>query len=255
MRQFETLVISGGGIKGFGMLGILHKLSIEGYDIMSIKNLVGSSIGGIIAALLCFDFSPIEMLFLFLDLLPIKSFGEDRERIMKRLKKIFKEYTFNDLYEKVGKTLIITSFNKETRKAIFYCRKTYPEKKLIDAVHETSNVPFLMNKDEIYIDGCLCSPFPLNYSKEYFGNTKTIGIYSETSNNQLLPISNPYDDMKLIIQRFYNLIIEYEALFASAEDMIIKFENTIPFEMWQIDFKLARELFIKGYDVSPPVHY
>lgn len=248
MHSFEALVLSGGGIKGFGMLGILHQLLINGLDIDNIKKLVGSSIGGIIAAMLCFDFSPIEIcLFFIFYFLPIKSLSVDKERLIEKLKIVFKDSTFKDVYQKKGKILILTSFDKHKKTSIYYSKDLYPDKKIIDAVSETSNIPFIMNTNDIYIDGCLCSPFPLKYTKDCFNNPKVLGIYTFATNNNLLPIPNPYDDLKIILHQLYNTIISYEIMFASTPDQIIKFEAQIPFEIFQFELNLAKQLFLNGY--------
>jgi hypothetical protein len=241
--QYDTIVISGGGIKGFGMLGILYKLTIENnLDTKSIKNFVGSSIGGIISAMLCFDFLPIEIFFFFFDLLPIESHNIDRIRVVEKLKAIFKDTKFKE----IDKTLVLTSYNKHTRESLFYSKLSHPDKKIIDALYETGNIPFLMSSDEIYIDGCLCSPFPVKYSKDHFFGP-LLGIYTFAMNVNLLPISNPYDDLKIILHQFYNTIISYEILFSSKDDTIIKLDSQIPFEIFKVDFELATKLFLRGY--------
>lgn len=242
----EALVLSGGSAKGFGMLGILHRLSIEKeINLERIKIFVGSSIGGVIVAMLCFDFSPIEIFFFFLDALPF-SYTTNREKVLERLKDVFKDYTFRTLYEKTNKILVLTSFDKKNHYSIYYSKETYPNKKIIDAVSETSNVPFT-NTNDIYIDGCLCSPFPIKYTKETFGDINILGIYTFSTNSTLLPIPNLYDDLKIVLSQLYNKVILYETFFSSKDDLLIRFDNNVPFETFSVDWNLSRQLFMEGY--------
>lgn len=245
MEHFETLVLSSGGAKGFGMLGILHKLSI---DFSKVKNFVGSSIGGIIVAMLCLDYLPIEIFFFLLDTLPIKSY-KDKGKVFEKLQNLFKEVTFEDIFKNKGRVLVITSFNKKERQAIYYSKNSHPDKKIIEAINETSNIPFVSHTDEIFIDGCLCSPFPLKYAKDNFPS-RTLGIYTLAANSNLLPIPNPYDDLKIILHQFYNLLMTYETFFAKEDDQIIRFDNLIPFEMFSVDFDMAEKLFIDGFNYA-----
>lgn len=50
----DTIVLSGGGIKGIGQLGALHYCREKGYlDMLRVNTLAGTSIGSIICLLLC----------------------------------------------------------------------------------------------------------------------------------------------------------------------------------------------------------
>ena len=70
--MYKTLVLSGGGIKGIGVLGILTNLMEKGLiDLKNFENFIGSSVGGIICCLLCLDQSPIDIYLKIVKLLPI----------------------------------------------------------------------------------------------------------------------------------------------------------------------------------------
>ena len=59
--NFNSLVLSGGGSKGFAMLGALQYLYDKGY-MENIKNFIGTSIGGIISYLLIIGMTPVEII-------------------------------------------------------------------------------------------------------------------------------------------------------------------------------------------------
>lgn len=242
--MYKTLVLSGGGIKGFGLLGILHRFS-EQYCFSDIVSFVGSSVGGVIVALLSFNFSPIEVMFFFMDLLPI-SYRSDRDRVLEKLRCIVQDTTFQQLYETKGKNLILTSFDKKNKESIFYSKSTHPSKKIIEAISETSNIPFINNPEDILIDGCLVTPFPVRYAKINCEGP-LLGVYTLTKNTTLLPVPNLYDDFKIVFQQVLNTITIYETYFADTSDTICQFENDLPFEVFQVDWLLTKELFIHGY--------
>ena len=58
----DTIVLSGGGIKGFNMLGSMEYLYDEYYiHHDKIKNMIGTSIGSIICYLLVIGYKPLEI--------------------------------------------------------------------------------------------------------------------------------------------------------------------------------------------------
>src|SRR5271156_5786165 len=65
MNNFDTLVLSGGGIKGLAILGALHYVHDQLKVFTNFKNYVGTSIGSIICYLLIIGYTPLELLLYF----------------------------------------------------------------------------------------------------------------------------------------------------------------------------------------------
>ena len=60
-KQYNTIVLSGGITKGFGLVGSLQYLQDNGI-LPHIQKFIGTSIGAIIAYLVCIGYSPIEIM-------------------------------------------------------------------------------------------------------------------------------------------------------------------------------------------------
>jgi hypothetical protein len=245
----KTLIISGGGIKGFGLLGVLHKLVMDDkLQYSDIKNFIGSSVGGLIVTLICFGYSALDAFLMMFDLLPI-NYAKEKKKLLDKLNSIIADITFEELFTEKGVTLVLTSFDIVERKAIYYSHMTNPDKRVFDAVSETISIPVLMNSSDPYVDGCLCSPFPILFAKT--NNLQNIvGIYCYSNYQKVLTIRNPLDDLKICLGQLSNNLTYYETLFADANDQLYVFNCTVPFEIFDIDESLAKDLFIAGFDTQ-----
>ena len=244
--MYKTLVLSGGGVKGIGILGILTRLIEEKKLVVSeLTTCIGSSVGGIICCLISLNQLPLDIILRIIHQLLPMNFVKERKKMSDFLESFVKGLTFEDLYANTKKNLILTTYNLSERKEIYYNYKTHPKKKILEALNETITIPYFMDQSETQVDGCLCSPFPIKYCKDN-NLTNIIGIYCISSYSNILGIPNPYDHIKTCILELLNKVTEYETFFADAEDLILKFDMKTPFECFQIDFHTAQTLFFWG---------
>lgn len=244
--MYKTLVLSGGGVKGFGMLGILARLVEEKKLVIGdLTTCIGSSVGGVICCLISLNQFPLDIVIRIIQFLPL-NFAKEKKRVLDFLEFFVKELSFEELFQKTNKNLILTTYNISERKAIYYNYKTHPKKKVLEALNETITIPYFMDQSHSQVDGCLCSPFPIKYCKDN-QMTNIIGIYCISSYNNILGIPNPYDHIKTCILELLNKITEYETYFADKkEDLIVEFDLKTPFEVFQIDYTTAERLFFLG---------
>lgn len=245
--MYKTLVLSGGGVKGFGMLGILARL-VEDKKLMikELSTCIGSSVGGVICCLICLGQLPLDIVVRIVQLLPL-NFAKDKKQVSHFLEIFVKELTFKEFFETTQKNLILTAYNISERKEIYYTHKTHPNKKVLEALNETISIPYFMDQTDSQVDGCLCSPFPIKYCKDN-NLTDIIGIYCKSSYSNILGIPNPYDHIKTCILSLLNKLTEYETFFADPHrDLIVEFDLKTPFEYFQIDFATAQSLFFWGF--------
>lgn len=238
----ETLVISGSGIKGIGFIGILYSL-IDKYklNMENIKNYAGSSAGGLICTLLCFNMQPFDIFLLINKCLPF-NIGE-KEELYKILENIIGNITFKELYESKNLNLILTSYNMNENKPIYYNHIYYPNTSIISALKETINIPIFVS-NENNIDGILCTPFPIKICKD-LNYKNIIGIYSYSHYEPKLNIRNLYDDFINIFTHLINTLIKYETYFADENDLLINFSSSIS-NSFSVDQKIALNLFSEG---------
>jgi predicted acylesterase/phospholipase RssA len=127
-KEYDTIVISGGALKGFAVLGCLQCL-VDQQKLNAIKKYIGTSIGAIISYLLCIGYTPIEIMVHLckndwmkkmanFDILKAVngggalSFSIINELLEKMtIEKIGRLLTLGELHQTFGKELICCTFN------------------------------------------------------------------------------------------------------------------------------------------------
>ena len=223
--EIDTIIISGGGCKGISYVGALIALYEKNKnDINNIKILAGSSIGGIITFALCAGYTLYEIKKWFLEiefsrLCPVLydtscsnkilpfistsySLGNDDE-IKKILIKIFtdknfnyNDLTFEDLYNKTNKLLVLTGSNLTLQKCDYFSYRKTPDMKIYDALLITTRIPFIFPyikyNNCFYVDGHLFDPFPIKGCGKINKNN-VLGIISINYRNKPLIINDIKD--------------------------------------------------------------
>ena len=184
MKKYNTLVLSGGGLKGFSLLGALQYLIDDDKNHLKyIKKFYGVSVGAIISLLLIMQYQPKDILSEFI---ANQCLGDVNINIYNGLfGKGFID--FNQLTSIFGKMVknkmntiptlgkLCTDYNCEF-KCLTYnftekCESiisntTHPDMNLLDCIRITSNIPFIFDsfcyKQNLYYDGFLSCNFPLH---------------------------------------------------------------------------------------------
>lgn len=182
--NFDTLVLAGGGVKGFNILGSLFYLNKMGY-LHNIRKYIGTSIGYIIIILLVCDYEPLEILTEF-----IKNKYMKRIKIVNflqmvngkglinfdiisgivtellRKKNIDPKITLSELYNMKGLLIYGVTFNFTRLEEEIICHDTFPNLTILDAIRMTSNIPIVFDKfiynNNIYFDGFISNNFAIN---------------------------------------------------------------------------------------------
>ncbi len=206
---YNTLVLSGGAIRGFSHLGALHYFSTNNL-LNDIKTYVGTSVGSMICYLLIIGYKPIEIFNYihnidFTKLIPnngldvprlIKEFGlSSIDGLLNEIEKLTIQKlefvpSLEELYEHTGKDLIITTYNLTKQQIEYKSRHTDKDLSCLDAIKLSSSIPIIFDKciyDKcIYIDGGLVDNFPIEWADKYINedidkiilnwDTKILGI-------------------------------------------------------------------------------
>ena len=139
-REYKTLVLSGGFMKGISILAIISEL-----DINSITTFIGCSVGAVISFLLLIGFSAEDIFKITMKVL-ISNFRNEFIRSIMLLglqpslmskviildvivnlmeqKGIRKDITFFELLEETGKRLVITVWNANISETEYFSPKT-----------------------------------------------------------------------------------------------------------------------------------
>ena len=194
LDQANTLVISGGGIKGISALGALFYFE-KTYE-MKISSYVGTSVGAIICTLLAIGYKSIEIKYhiekqkFFNDIqklqmhkllngqgiLPWQIISHHLEKMIRD--KVGYIPTFRDIKNRFGNHLTIVAFNVTDRRPEFFNVDTHPNLSVIEAIRMSANVPLLFDRcrynGKEYLDGGLICNYPIGYYHE--AHHKILGI-------------------------------------------------------------------------------
>lgn len=194
ISDIDTLVLSGGGMKGIAHIGALKVLSEYNFKF---KKIIGCSIGSIIGALFLLDFTTEEIeevmeaniteLFdldieKFLDMYGFESGNKLLNYFIEKISKkhsleFINSLTLKKMYNFSGVhfSIITTCISDQT--IVTLDHTTFPNLNLIHALRMSMSIPFLFTsvkwKDKYYVDGGLLSNYPFDLVKDH---TKAIGI-------------------------------------------------------------------------------
>ena len=193
--DFDTLVLSGGGIHGTTMLGALQYAE-DNFLLNKINTYIGTSIGSILGYLLAIGYSPIEIIvyvctkqlfeklknFNLVDMMNgggATSFVHIHELMEKlTIEKIGRLLTLKDLYTLFNKSFICVTYNLTQNKQEILRHETHPDLPCLTALRMSSNLPLIFEKfkytGNFYTDGGITNNFPIDIGDQ-IGN-KVLGI-------------------------------------------------------------------------------
>jgi len=202
--DYDTLVLPGGGIKGFNLLGAIQAL-MDVNICGNVKTYIGTSIGSIISYLLAINYTPIEILvaiythqwmdkvkhFNLVDMINGSgaiSFASIYEVLEKlTIDKIGYFLTLGKLKEKFGKTLICVTYNMTTCVTEYLGPENHPDLPCITALRMSCNIPLIFERfkymDNFYVDGGISDNFAILKGEEI--GQKILGLNLQISKRSL----------------------------------------------------------------------
>ena len=194
MDNYETLIISGGGMKAISAIGTI-KYFEESNILKNFKSYIGVSAGSALTYLITIGYSSDELIEIITKIQPndlIKHSVEDFfttfgvfnivdiieliESIAKQKDETLK-ITFKEHYRKHKKILKIIGTNLTDAKTEVFSYKTTPDMTLYKALSISMAVPYLFcpitHNNKLYCDGGVTCNVPFKYSKNI---KKTLAI-------------------------------------------------------------------------------
>lgn len=222
-NYFKKLLISGGGIKGIAICGVLEWLEENTKMLDSIKEIYGSSIGALIGFFmgLGMSFKNIAQIF-EIDLkelaeidikLFLEEYGFDKgAKFLNLLKAAIKIQGFSptmtfEEYNEISKyKLFISGTNINKAKIEYFSVDTHPKMEIITAIRISTSYPIAFTPirigDDIYADGGIMSPLPCDLIKKE-DKKKTLCIVNHRSITQ-----NNVDSLHSYILSIISCIID-----------------------------------------------
>jgi len=266
LKNKTILVIAGGGIKGFAVLGAI-KCLYENNLLNKIVKYAGTSIGGLLCGLLYIGYTPNELYHFFLKLDFIKlhksqfnnlieTYGlDDGNRLLTMIIKLLNakgyhsDITFEELYIKINKKIYITGTCLNDTTAHYFSVDTTPEMPFKIALRITMSLPIYFSPIEyngkLYIDGGCVDNYPITLFKSEIHNV--LGIYAQNNSIYHEKILNFEDYLESIINSFsYSTIYLINNNFKK-NTIVIKLDNINIINL-EITENIKHELFKIGYD-------
>lgn len=267
--NFNTIILSGGGSKGFAMLGALQYMYDRGY-MDHVLNFAGTSIGGIIAYLLIIGMTPIEIvvylckhkitdrlkhfnLVAMLQRQGAINFSIISDALEKlTIEKVGYLLTMKDIPKRFNKKLVVTTYNLTENKVEYLSDENYPDLPCLTALKMTASIPFIFEEvkyfNKYYIDGGILENFPIEYfdkdNNVIFGvNLRSIDIFN--------PESNIAQYFMKIIQIPLNKWTENRVNNASKRCKILEIQlDNMEITKFDVNNHEKLELFSKGYELN-----
>jgi predicted patatin/cPLA2 family phospholipase len=202
-KKIKNLVIGGGGTAGYCYVGAVIRLFGEndGYELNTIKNFVGTSIGSLIVTILSMsdDTNYLKNVLSDFDVTQVKdnNFGIIRnayrtykkfgmckgEYVIKKIREVLEELsgrphlTFKEHYGITKRNLVITAVNVATRQTVYFNRLTHPDLEIAMAIRSSMSLPLIFipvelenthftnvfGKKGLYIDGGISDNYPIKF--------------------------------------------------------------------------------------------
>jgi NTE family protein len=223
-----TLILSGGGVKGFVYCGVLkayHDFLIKNKQKNLINQVISVSVGSIFSFLWIIGYNCDELVTIF-SKLSFDGFNEfNFESLLTKYglnsgnalinqiselivaKNISAEITLLQLYQQfhIDYTVLTTNINLKELNIISF--KNNPHIRVIDAIRMAISIPFLFTvkkfNNHLHVDAAVLSNFPVDFiQKSGIINNKNnvIGINIINNNKKIVEINNFVDYMKNLLQ-------------------------------------------------------
>lgn len=235
--KIDTIVFSGGGIKGISYIGFMTAL-LEKINISQIKHYIGASAGGIFCYFLVLGYTldEIKKILYNYDFANIFLHTDQQELLLDNLvcnlgyfdgnllKNFFiellevkfdrKDITFIELYELTNIKLTLAVTNFTTQSLEYWNYISVPNISVIDGILSSSRVPLffcpITINGNIYLDGGIINNYPINYIDIENINT-VIGacITSKKEINEITELFNKNNSPSFenLINYFFGLLI------------------------------------------------
>jgi len=267
-KNYDTLVLSGGSVKGIVILGSLQ-CAFDKYLLANISNYIGTSSGSMICYLLAIGYTPLEIMvyictnqlleklknFNIIEMLNGKG-GASYEYINEQLermtiKKIGFLPTLLELKQKFGKNLVCVTHNLTLSKTEYLDYKSYPDLPCLTAIKMSSNLPLVFeickNGDAFYVDGGISDNFAIDIGEKI--GRRVLGIALLYENNTEIDLNTG------IVPYIYKLMfipitqaINYKIMHTTEKTTVIKIINE-SFNIFNFDInsKEKLDMFTDGY--------
>lgn len=190
-ERIETLVVSGGGMKGVASLGAVSALRRAG-ALKHVQTVVGTSAGALVAAALVTERADLKLLDDFsgtrykpdIDLSRLlATFGLDSGRHLEQWIEALlghRKWTFGQLRDAYARRLVVCATNLSQRRPQYFSADTSPDMDVGLALRMSCTVPLyfsaVQHDGQVFVDGAVSDNFPLAWAADTYGRDRVLGL-------------------------------------------------------------------------------
>lgn len=252
----KHLVLSGGGTKGIAMMGGLTYLYNKGM-LATVDTYIGTSIGAVVAAALVLGIHPKDLFEQHvvhhtyepsIDIAGLDTaFGLDDGRglLAWLCRFVPPGITFEDLFQKTGRTLVVVVTNLNTRRAEYWSHETVPAMEVVHALRVSCTVPLYFtavpHEGMLYVDGCVVDNFPLQHALDRGGHVLGISFKRKPKASSV----------QWTLESFFGALLEATLSAEVQSRRATVIELDVGFSTNPLNFNMTPEkrtnMFLKGY--------
>lgn len=267
--HYDTIVLSGNSTNAVVTMGGIQVLQDKG-QLTRLKYYVGTSSGSILGCLMSVGYTPLEILcYLCVNKPYSKIKGLDIsnllgptsgggmisfEPIAEELRILFTNKlgfvpTLKQIDVLFDKIVILVTYNLTKQERMYIRASTHPDLSVIDAIHMSSNFPFVFDhfcyENDYYVDGGIVDNFPVEYS-ETLGK-KCIGFHTV---NEVSPFSIHDSHLEYIRKLFFTFIQIYveDKIDRATHTDVVTLKHPPNFFNFESSVNSLIQLFDQGYD-------
>lgn len=267
-KSYDTLVISGGAIKGILSIGALHYVYKKDFE-KSITTFVGTSIGAFICYFLILGYTPLELIVyicthsIFENMTEFNinklisgngaiSFSKIQETLEKMtLEKEGQFHTLKSLYEKFKKKLVCCSYNSSLEREEYISYENYPDMPCLVALKLSAALPIVFEEcrylNMTFIDGGIVNNFPIEYVKNTDNALCIITPFVKKEGGYKNILDHIYDLVFIPI----NKLLENKLKSPPKNcDVIVLISEQIKFFNFNVGVKEMLDMFSTGYNCA-----
>jgi predicted acylesterase/phospholipase RssA len=236
--KIDTLVLSGGGVKGIAYVGVFKKLKEMGVNIKEVCTVSVGSIMGLLYVL-GYEFDELvkEMKDRNMDNLRdinignfLNKYGIDSgKNIIKWIEDLIerkgynKTITFMEMYKETGIKYRVLATNLNKYESVIFDYTSCPNMKVTRAIRMSIGIPFVFTvqkyKGDVYVDGAIVNNYPIDLYMNKLENVLGMNVVTSVERGDVGKINQVIGDISgyifnvmncFLIHRSKMLISEYK---------------------------------------------
>jgi NTE family protein len=208
MDEFDTIVLSGGGVKGIALLGAMQYL-VDNDVLKKTDTYVATSIGAMIAYLVAIGYTPVEIMVYISTSRILEELAEidvshilagkgalDFERVARHVRRMTRTrldvetLSLREVWTRFKKRLYVVTFNYTARKMEVLGPDTHPDLDCFTAIKLSATLPLVFNRashgGSEYIDGGIVNNFPMDVGEQVGKRVLGLRILEKTGTDKNL---------------------------------------------------------------------